>query len=783
MKLIKSFSELNKNDSEIAGGKGASLGEMTGVGIPVPDGFVILSSAFEYFLNETGLANEIDSILSQARKDNMQSIELASEKIQTLILAKPIPSDILESINVSYDKINSAYVAVRSSATAEDGTEHAWAGQLDSFLNTTTDTLFNNVQRCWASLFTPRAIFYRFEKGLDETKISVAVVVQKMVNSEISGISFSVHPVTADTNQLIIEAGYGLGEAIVSGSITPNSYVVTKEPRTVIETSISTQTRALYRIDGGGSQWQTVLEPKASSQVLSELQILELSELIVKIEAHYGFPCDIEWAYEDGRFYIVQSRPITTLEKNELLKNQEHEIVKEGLVSKVTTDSGFSWQKMATRTQDLLHWDANISVRREKINVGPVYFGSRNDLILKNDVVLPIFFGKNAPINERSNLYQYCKEISKDLETAIEKVIAQIEADLTVVPGNTKDDALFLYKTFRRNMGYMLFGLSCSKVPVEFIKESLGERFATIREKILRPHSRTMLGREAQAIFLVQKDVPHQSPDWVNKQAETLAEEYGFIHSEYVSKSWTAEDYKKAFQDTILEIDNGDEFTETNFSEYERWLVTIIQRLSYLHDEGKTALVRANWAMRETFKVLGLDDSLLRLTEQEFYYWAETGNLPSKTELDERKTHFAILSQDETYSFYFGKNEVEAFAIEQGLQKTEVSKSNLLEGKVAFGGVVRGKVRIVQTQEDSKLLEEGEVLVAGMTTPAYIDAMRKAVAFVTDEGGIICHAAIIAREFKKPCVVGTKTATEILNTGDFVEVDADKGIIRVLLNA
>lgn len=782
MNYVKPFSGLNKNDTEIAGGKGASLGEMTRAGILVPDGFVLLSSAFEYFLNETGLVKEIDLILSQARKDDMKSIELASEKVRALILTKPISVAVLESINDSYNKINSTYVAVRSSATEEDGSEHAWAGQLDSFLNTTSDKLITNIQQCWASLFTPRAIFYRFEKGLDKTNISVAVVIQKMVNSEISGIGFSVHPVTADANQLIIEAGYGLGEAIVSGSITPNSYVVSKDPRAVIEKNISTQTRALYRIDSGGNHWQTVLEPEASSQVLSELQILELSDLIVKIEAHYGFPCDIEWAYENGKFFIVQSRPITTLDKSNFPRNEVQKIKEKNLVSNITTDSLDGWQKMAARTQDLLHWDANISVRREKINVGPIYFGSRNDLILKNDVALPIFFGKNKPINERSNLHQYCIEISKDLETAIGKVIDQIESDLDVTPGNSREDALFLYKTFRRNMGYMLFGLSCSKVPVEFIKESLGERFTTVREKILRPHSRTMLGREAQAIFLVQKDAAKQSSDWVNQQAEAMAKKYGFIHSEYVSKSWTAEDYKKVFLGTILEIDNEDEFIETSFSDYERWLVTIIQRLSYMHDEGKTALVRANWALRETFKVLGLDDSLLRLTEQEFFYWAETGGLPSSAELNERKTHFAILSQDTTYSFYFGKKNVEAFAYEQDLLKSQIPKSDLIEGRVAFGGLVQGRVRIVETQEDSKLLEEGEVLVAGMTTPAYIDAMRKAVAFVTDEGGIICHAAIIAREFKKPCVVGTKIATQVLKTGDFVEVDAENGVIKVLSN-
>jgi len=313
MELIRNFTALNKGDAPLAGGKGASLGEMTQAGIPVPPGFVVLSESFEYFIKETDLIQEIDAILSKVDHKEIHTVEEASEKIKGLILSKEMPKDIETEIEKSFKELDTQYVAVRSSATAEDGAEHAWAGQLDSFLNTTEKDLLEKVKRCWASLFTPRAIFYRFEKGLHTTKISVAVVVQKMVVSEVSGIAFSVHPVTEDRNQLIIEAGFGLGEAIVSGAVTPDSYVVEKEPRNILDINVSTQERAMYRIEGGGSEWKDIPEPQASSQVLSGEQILELSEIVLSIEAHYGFPCDIEWAYEAGKFYIVQSRPITTL--------------------------------------------------------------------------------------------------------------------------------------------------------------------------------------------------------------------------------------------------------------------------------------------------------------------------------------------------------------------------------------------------------------------------------------------------------------------------------------
>jgi pyruvate,water dikinase len=247
----------------------------------------------------------------------MHTVDAASEAIKALILNAAMPADIQKEIMSEFKVLGAKYVAVRSSATAEDGMDHAWAGQLESYLNTTEDEVLDKVKHCWASLFTPRAIFYRFEKGLHTTKISVAVVVQKMVESEISGIAFSVHPVTQDYNQLIIEAGFGLGEAIVSGQITPDSYVVEKNPRNILDVNVSTQERGLYKVAGakGGNEWIDIPEPKASSQVLTGKQVLELSEIILGIENHYGFPCDIEWAYEGGKFYIVQSRPITTLMK------------------------------------------------------------------------------------------------------------------------------------------------------------------------------------------------------------------------------------------------------------------------------------------------------------------------------------------------------------------------------------------------------------------------------------------------------------------------------------
>ncbi len=312
MEVVRNFTNLTKDNVDLAGGKGASLGEMTQAGIPVPPGYVVLSEAFEEFLKITDLNVEIDAVLDTVNHEAIHTVDAASEKIQALIMDADMPEEVGTEVLKAFDELGAEFVAVRSSATSEDSASAAWAGQLDTYLNTTRETLLENVKRCWASLFTPRAIFYRFEQGLHGTKISVAVVVQKMVPSEIAGIAFSVHPVTQDPNQLIIEAGWGLGEAVVSGQVTPDSYVVDKADMSILDINVSEQEKMIAKKgESGGNEWIECQNKDA--QKLSGKKIVELSEMIIKIEKHYGFPCDIEWAIEGDTIYITQSRPITTL--------------------------------------------------------------------------------------------------------------------------------------------------------------------------------------------------------------------------------------------------------------------------------------------------------------------------------------------------------------------------------------------------------------------------------------------------------------------------------------
>lgn len=311
--FTKKFEQLSKKDTAIAGGKGASLGEMTQAGIPVPGGFVVLASAFDRFMEETGLKSQIDALLSSVNTDEMHSVEVASEKIRAIIAETPFPVDIGEKIKESFSELGARYVAVRSSATAEDSSTTSWAGELETYLNIEKDEVLESVKNCWSSLYTPRAIFYRFEHKLHETKVSVAVVVQKMVESEVSGICFTVHPVTEDRNQMVIEAGFGLGEAIVGGLITPDTYVIDKSSLELLDKYVSEQEIMIAKTSKEGAGEVKVPESHREIQKIDDDKIKRLSEICLKIEKHYAFPCDIEWAMENNRFYITQSRPITTL--------------------------------------------------------------------------------------------------------------------------------------------------------------------------------------------------------------------------------------------------------------------------------------------------------------------------------------------------------------------------------------------------------------------------------------------------------------------------------------
>jgi pyruvate, water dikinase len=320
MKRITSIADLSKNDIPIAGGKAANLGELVSAGFNVPPGFVLTTLAYDDFVAANNLIPRITEVLAAVDVNSESSLQGASIAIRKAFEDAVIPADLTQEVLKEYGHMfkgkKACLVAVRSSATAEDLPTASFAGQQDTYLNVpNADDLMEKIKKCWSSLFTPRAISYRVTKNFEHSAVKLAVVVQKMVNSDISGIMFTVDP-NSQMPHIIIEAGYGLGEAIVSGKVTPDTYVVEKFHNKIINKRIAKQTWKFVRGKEGDTIKEDIAQDLVSAQKLTDGQIFQVADIGKNIEIHYDRPMDIEWCIEDNQVFVVQARPVTTLSSN-----------------------------------------------------------------------------------------------------------------------------------------------------------------------------------------------------------------------------------------------------------------------------------------------------------------------------------------------------------------------------------------------------------------------------------------------------------------------------------
>ena len=323
MNYIRWFNEIGLSESALVGGKGANLGELTQSGLPVPPGFCITSAAYQDFLISTGLHRSIETLLATIDSADRVDVVDKTAQIRGLIYAQPLPPAIVDEVVGCYHQLQESGIvqpqedvplAVRSSATAEDQANASFAGQLDTYLNIRgIPALLEHIKRCWASLWTERVVAYIANQGLDHLSVSMAVVVQSMISSEVSGVLFTANPVTGGKDEVVINASWGLGEAIVSGLVTPDTIQARKSDGQVIQRQTGVKDLRLAYAPGGGTEELPVREDLRSSPALSDRQVKELVALGNRIEAYYGKPQDIEWAYYQGQWYLLQSRPITTL--------------------------------------------------------------------------------------------------------------------------------------------------------------------------------------------------------------------------------------------------------------------------------------------------------------------------------------------------------------------------------------------------------------------------------------------------------------------------------------
>lgn len=360
--FVKWFSELDKDSGAVAGGKGANLAEIYNLKVPVPPGFVVTAQAYDYFIKKARVDEKIKNILSKIDYENTKQLDESTKQIRDLIINSEFPSDMKDEIIEAYEDLSltdydvkesealeileavsePVFVAVRSSATTEDLAEASFAGQQDTYLNVRgNEDLIDKVKKCFASLFTSRATYYRIKKGFKHEQASLAVVVQKMINSDKSGVMFSKDP-NYKSDNVVMEAVFGLGEGIVSGRITPDKYEVSKD-FDILDKKISDKKIAMTRNSSGENITINLREEKSKEQTLTTHEIKMLADYGLKLEEHYKKPQDIEFAIEDSKIFIVQTRPITTMEKR--VGKEEHselkgEIVLSGLAASPGIASG-----------------------------------------------------------------------------------------------------------------------------------------------------------------------------------------------------------------------------------------------------------------------------------------------------------------------------------------------------------------------------------------------------------------------------------------------------------
>ncbi len=356
--FVKWFSEINKDSIKFVGGKGANLGEIYNLKVPVPLGFVVTAQAYDYFIREAQIKDKIMKLLGKIDYNKTTELDKATKQIRELITNAKLPKDLEDEIIESYGNLDTGdssslneflkktpedlFVAVRSSATAEDLADASFAGQQDSYLNIKgRDSLLEHIKKCFASLFTSRATYYRNKKGFKHEETSLAVVIQKMVDSDKSGVLFSTDP-TYKNDDIIIEAVYGLGEGIVSGMITPDKYVLSKKLK-ILDKKIADKKIAVTRNSGGDKVEVKLTEERSHAQVLKEEELRKLSQIALQLEEHYKKPQDIEFAIENGEIFIVQTRAITTTQnkiESGASKKIEGEEVLSGLAASPGIGSG-----------------------------------------------------------------------------------------------------------------------------------------------------------------------------------------------------------------------------------------------------------------------------------------------------------------------------------------------------------------------------------------------------------------------------------------------------------
>ena len=671
------LNELNSSHVSIAGGKGASLGELIRAGVPVPPGFVVTSHAFEVFMNAADQERRVEAIFNKLDLGEM-TVGQAANQLASHFVQAPIPNEVVNEVLAASSPLNNRRVSVRSSATCEDSASSAWAGQLDTYLDVKPEDIVERLRDCWLSIFKESALAYGAHHGYGPGHVRVAVVIQEMVASDVSGIGFSVHPVTQEPDFMLVEACLGLGEAIVSGKIVPDQYVIERSTGAILDRSVGAQRSGLF-LERGGSKanWRN-LDERGSQPKLSDEQVLEYSNLLSRIQDHYGFPVDTEWAFHDGQFWLLQARPITTLAEE----------YKDSII-----DTAEDWEFAVRRPMSLMevslwsHWldsehgAARIGIETKRALSIQDEAGMANDFIAKQardsllQHVVHLFQHDRPQLLE---ILQYGQNLYRDSEIRIQRGSRDFR--------DLDEAADFMARVAQYTTTFPVFVLHASQQEgcqdPEVISLAEGLRAHTLYPAIERYIIDPLAVKATKALGFSEPEEAPFVATWSELRQGSL---------DCDTLEWRLEAVRNGRRFVFQSIEGEDQ-------------VRFLSQTAYL---------------------------LMRLANQ-------------------RK----MVRQE---------------------------NPNELIGQAAWPGIHRGRARVVLSPDAvGQTIEDGEVLISIQSSPALMPLLKHCGAIVTDEGGIACHAAIISRELRKPTLIGTKSATSLIHTGDIVEVDTYAQVIRII---
>ncbi len=797
--MILSFSQVGKDKVNAVGGKGANLGELVSIGVNVPNGFIITSDAYKLFIKENGI-DENDPNIREMIKSGM------------------FPNHLENLIKENYIKLgDNSRVAVRSSATAEDLSYASFAGQQETYLNVYgIEEVLSRIKSCYASLWSDRAVSYRREKNYEESNLSIAVVIQKMVESEKSGVIFTVNPVNKSKDEMLLNASYGLGESVVSGLVTADSYVVDKYGNLIDIKVGKKETQIIY--SDLGTKEVELEENKKSLRVLSDEEINGLSNVALKIEKHYDYALDIEWAIKESYIYILQARPVTTLEEerkipeyitNVKIKKRNQKLtsfliekipfafkpIEFDYFTAVTSQKEVIFKENGINITSNLHMDSDavMSLRREKM--------SFNSNIYK-------IFGMIKNLRDYEYCENKCKSFIKEYREKLEN-LKELDFD-NMELSDCKDFIIHSYKLTKETSYYRfkygVFPSILNKGIAKYLKRidknytsfdlywDLNNRTSLIAKDIAEIANSIKNNNEMKRDILDGKkydELSNKYPEFKNITDKFL-ERSGFA-SDYISYFVSGKSFIED-PDRIIEITRPlltdqsnprnktetksfDEITDVLKKTYGAKYPKIMKKINsyryfhYTREEGQYFYEIIFFYLRKCIKRI---NELLLKSEN---YKMGISNL-FYTELIEALERGYLSEAD------IKKIEVRNENAQYAQKVWDASKSIMYKDKVGAlsgisgnTGIAVGKVCIINSTKEFYKMKKGDILVCPYTSPEWTPLFKLASAVVADTGSALSHAAIVAREFGIPAVLGVGFATKNLKDGDMIKVDGDNGEI------